>query len=338
MNRTVEGLFCILLLTLAGTTTQRDLAEFPTFGISFQPPLQNTAKEPYPADLVSHYLFDAKSPYAGAGIEIWCTPAEGHSADDWAQAQKESGSGTVEKADIAMGGEKAVKVESDLNDGRFTHSIAYLAVHGKLAYKIVALNKPGVDADEAAQAIMATVVFSPPQKPVKYVDEMFPSSWFVFDKLAVRVPTCTRMEIQNAAEFELVVVDYTGPIAFAPLAIDLKHIHAAKKVDFSDLQANYSAVLEKQLLPDGQHLKWHAADRLPGLNICDSVLAKATATTHGCRNHVQVCMLELSPGDFVQLVSTIPDLPADEVKTYQLLSDRILKSIELVKNETKISK
>jgi hypothetical protein len=332
------AIWCSLLVALEGTVANAEAANFKTFGISYQPPAQTTSDGQFPADLVSHYLFGANSIYAGAGIEIWCTAANGRSADEWAQAQvKESGKGVEDKGVFTMGGEKAVKVESDLADAHFTHSIAYLAVHGKLAYKIVALNKPGIDADKAAQALMATVSFSPPLKPEKYVD-LAQSPWNVFGELTIRLPDTARVDTQSSTELNIVIIDYSGPVAFAPLIFDLRHVKTATKMDFSDLKATYSAGLEKQCVPEGEHLTWHTDDRLPGLNISDAFLSRATPRTHGCRNHVQVCMLELSPGDFVQLIFSIPDLPADEVRTYQSLSKEIVKTVQLVKNDAKTDK
>jgi hypothetical protein len=327
---------CVLLGPLGIESVFGNAAKFPTFGITLSPPEACSFALSDSPGCVALYLFDEKSHYAGAAVLVEWMPANNADAGQLAQSLIKNHGGAVDSGTFTVGGEKAVKMSADFNAGNITHRNTYLAVHGKWAYMFSALSTATVDATKAVDAMLPTVKFSEPESPIKHVDEILDADFPLFDACTVRMPACVRKFDSEPKQLDVGINDLTTDDLSQPYAIDIEPIKTDQPMTFADIKEKFSQIMEKKYLPEGQHFKWHDQTGLEALHFTEPFVATTKQDDGPSQtSHIQICLLDVAPGSFIQLSIVIADLPKDQVSAYQSVSNKILASIKLTPKESK---
>jgi hypothetical protein len=319
-------LTALLALGVQGATAPP--ASFPTFGVSFTAPADATFELTDSPTHIGIYRFNAGSPNAGAAILVEVAAANGKSVKDTSAANIAQTAATAPAGSFTVGGETAAKLTAALNAQSFTHRTTYLVVHEDRLYVFSALSTAAADASKSLDDLVATVHFVPIQSPLKCLTDFFDKPFKVFGRFTMNGPQFLRRVNNEPTLLHLGVYDYTA--ARNPLNLDIQRIQVAVPKTFADIRDAYSAGLQKNL-NSPQPLFWHTLMEVPGLHVSQPIKTRIQApdgTTTTSTNRFSI--LELGPGDFVQILFTISDSPDADVKAYTDLSDRMLATIKLL--------
>jgi hypothetical protein len=327
-------LFCIpVLIAFLAITSFSDPVSvhpttFPTFGISFAAPSDATFELTDTPTHIGLYRFNPNSPNAGAAILVEVSSAKGGTVE----AISKSISARLKANDVpgpfTIGGEKADKLTADFHVDSFTTRVTYLVVHQDRLYIFSALNSANADASQSLDSLVASVKFPPVQSPLKCTTDFFDKPFEVFGCFSMNGPSFMRRTDNQPTLLHLGVYDYTTNAN--SFNIDIQRIQTPPK-SFADIRDAYSTAIQTKLAsPDP--LAWHVQKGLPGLNVSQPIsctVQAADGTTSKAIN--RFCILELAPGDFVQILFTITDTTADaDIKTYTDLSDKMLATIKVL--------
>jgi hypothetical protein len=227
-----------------------------------------------------------------------------------------------------------MKYAKPVHIGTFVNRTAYIAVHGKWVYLFEALDDANTHTGgDMLEHLARTAKFSPPQAPGEHLKEWFANPISVFGSITLNGPRILRPVHQEQNVLVLGIYDCSkGPIDDV-FIVNMTHIQAPAPKKFADIEKTYSAGMQKALKL-AEPLVWKEQKDVPGLFVTQPV--KFDPNVDGAQKKVtekkvteRVGMLELEPGDFVQILFTLSaDLSDAQVQQYIELSDRILATIK----------
>ena len=316
-------------LAAAAGPASRTVA-FPTMGIAYEAPAQATAEvaESTPGT-VATYQFVKPSPVAGATIMIERMGNHGKPVDQVAQSIAGQIHGAVDPVPLTIGGEPAVRINADFHADAFTSRATYVVVHGSQTYLFSALSTAQASAIAPTDVLLKTVKFTPIESPTQHLGEFFTSPFEVFG-FAINGPSSLRRVDASATDLHFGIYDISGegqPMK-NPLNVDFQHIVIQAPKTFADIRDAYSADLQKQL-GSADPFVWKEQPGVPGLNVSQPI-KMTTKAPNGEEETVtnRFCILQLAPGDFVQILFTVAQLPDAQTKAYLAASDRMLATIK----------
>jgi len=301
---------------------------FPTFGISYRAPADSTFTL---SDVPTHIgLYEMKSAATErpAAILLEVAPARGKSLDDIAVALAKKIGATIDPKAITIGNEKAKKLTADVKLDSYVARVSYVVVHENRLYIASALNTATGSADKQLDDLVATIKFIPVESPAKQTGDLFAEPLDVFDAFTINGPKYLRRNTNQSALVHLSAYDFTT--GTDPLNIDIEHIQMSAPKKFADIRDAYSTQLAKTL-KSSKPLEWSNVKEVPGLNVSRPVVTTVKlAGKPDEKSTRQFCILELAPGDFVQILFSISDVPDADLQAYQEACDKMLRSIKLL--------
>ncbi len=320
----------VLAISAASTAADEKpaVASFPTFGISFTAPAKSTFQLTDSPSHIGLYGFGTGSPCAGAAILVEIMPANGKDVEAVSADLSDKMKVKFDAGTLKIGGEKAKRVSADFKAGPFTHRVTYVVVHQDRAYVLSALNTPAADASEPLKKLADSVKFVPAESPLKHLNDLFDAPVEVFGLFSFNGPDSLRRTDNTAELLHLQVFDHTTKSD--PLNVDFEHIQTGDTKSFADIRDAYSQKLQ-QSMGFAEALVWKQSKDVKGLQISQPVKMTTKLPDGKTDTSTQrFCMLEIAPGDFVQILFSISKMPDADLKTYVAATDRMLSSIKIL--------
>jgi hypothetical protein len=316
----ITAAFTVSALAAVPTVTT-----FPTFGLAVTPPSDATFELTEIPSHIGLYRFAPSSPHKGIALLLEIAPAKGKSAADFAAHFISSAGATTRQGVPFIGGEQAVEVSAEFNRESYRQRLTYFAVHGSYLYMFSALAEPDINGSGALDEFVSSAMFIPIDSPLKHIQNLSEKPFYLMPGVGIRGPACMRVHDQKAGHIEVEIQDFV--LDDPAMMVEADHIKIAVPQPFSDLQKKYSAALESQFaFPEP--MQWHTQAALPNLHISQPVpLLIAPPGQAPLKMVERYCMLDLGNGDFLQILFSIPNKNAQDVKEYIALSDRMLESI-----------
>ncbi len=326
----------LLWLGFAGLTVQAaepaaPSGDFPTFGLKLKPPADSVDELPSLSEQIAFYQLRGGND--GAAILIEIVPSNGKSTAEAAKALAESGHATAEPSDIVVNGEKAFKVSTPINVQQFTQRDSYVVVHDGWVYVFSGLSTEHAKAAAPLKAMLQSLKFSSAQPTNKYLKDFGKKPLIFFNRFSIAAPPIVRPDGSDEASMHLGIHDYSvrGHVG-NPLNLDVQRIQTGDQRTFANLRDAYSDGIVKHLnMPEKP--VWTDMKAVPGLHVSQPITVKGKSPdgeemtmTH------RFTILELGPGDFVQILFSFSDLPPADLAAYKEMSDRMLASIKILPN------
>jgi len=322
--------FCSVSLP-AQTADSPAAVAFPTFGVSFVPPAHATYSVPGSPGHVAYYTLGAESSAPDAALRVVVGMAHDQTLDALAGMFVAKLQATLDPAAGMVGGEKARKITQPLKGGAFTRSLTYLVLHDGRLYMFSALsgNAAASQAVEGVLAdLVATVHFAPPDSPAKHLDTFFAKPFMLFNYATMNGPDCLRPSINTPERLAMGITDFThgDPV----LLVEIDRLTIPDGSRFSDIRAKFSAKLKDKMHLDAD-LKWETSQRLPRLYIAEPVKSRSQGAGGTAVSTVECYyILDMGPGELVQILFSIPERPDVNAQTYVDLSDKMIESLQLL--------
>ena len=252
--------------------------------------------------------------------------AHGKTLADLTAAIATKASGKIDPGAFNFGKENARKVTAPFHMDAYTSRVSYLAVHQDRLYIASVLNTAAQSGEKLLGDLLASVKFSTAESPAKHTKELFDTPMNIFDCFTMNGPKCLRRTDNQPGLLHLVAKDFTT--GKDPLNVDLQRIQTQTNKPFSEIRDAYSAQLRTSLnLP--APLVWKTTQELPDLNLSQPVKT-IQELPDGSQIKVtqRFCILQLEPGDFVQILFVVGDGPEAEDAVYQQACNQMLVSIK----------
>jgi hypothetical protein len=315
------ALHCLSHSVIASTTA------FPTFGISYTtPPLATFELTDSPTH-IGMYRFIASSPSAGAAILLEVAPAQGQTLDAISSEIAKQMGGAVAPDSVTIGGEKAKLLTAAVHAESFTSRATYVVVHQDRLYIASGFSTPSASVSKSLEELLASVKFVDVESPTRHTKEFFDGPFEVFGRFSMNGPKFLRRTDNTASLLHFEAHDFTN--GSNPINIDIQRIAISPPIPFDDLRDNYSAGLQKSL-NSADPLTWSALKEVPGLHVSKPIKTFKLPDGSERKTTQRFCILEIAPGDFVQILFSIADLSDADTRAYVNISNKMLATIKLL--------
>ena len=323
-------LLLIVIVTLSAAVVHAadpatDAGDFPTFGVQFTPPANAVSIQPAGQGRVAVYHLKNTNPSPAIFVEI--AFADGKKLDQVSQSLAEKIKAEPKAAAITIGSEEAMTVVMPINTGVFTNRTVYFVVHDGWQYTFHGISTTDTDVTQTMLTFLKSVKFKPIQSPLDHLKDFYEKPLIIFDRFSINCPNFTRLEASDKVTSIIGMFDYSKKPLSNVLSVNIKHLQIGAK-PFATLRDAYSENLEK-LIKAPTPFVWAISKENSSLHVSKPMKLKEKNSDKTTTN--RFCILEIAPGNFVQLIFVIASgVPDAQIDSYVDLTDRMLATVKLL--------